>query len=937
MIPEQISISGNQTIPLDRDIPPRLLLAGSAAVFAVDRETGERLHLFSIEPGEPVLPIACPAGMPWRLMAISLEPCVLESSDDDPEWKTIFALENWLAKMGEAASHFYPAQNIEPIGAGGLSLTKGQRIGIEEGMLFLRLDAGEGVLAGGRVPAGSLLALVPGLWMEAAGEAQWSALDSMPGDTLTATIAVLTATLDRVTPLLLAGLREFRLGREQEDQRRFTLRREIDGQLVARAAGMLAGVSDERLLRPAAGSADALFTAVRAVTDAIGIPLRAAPPTHRATDPVREIVEESGCRTRAVLLSGGWWRMENGPLLAFRNDGSPVALLPEHTAFFGAPRYRMFDPATGSLERVEAQAAAGLNSYARMIYRPLPEDTSTRSLLRYLLAPRRRELRTIIVSAAAASLLAFAVPQGAALLIGLAIPDANSNMIWQVAAGMFAAGFASALFLLAQAIATLRAQTAAFQALQTGVWEYLLKLGPRFFRAFSAGQLRARADAVTRIHQLLTADALRSLFAGIAAVPSLALVFWYSPTLALVATLAGIVVVTSAWIGALRLYRVQTQWQEMEEVLAGVVLQSIQAVSKLRVAGAANRAFVHWAVQYSRKQEFAQQIRTLRDRTRLVNVAIPAVATALAFYYLLASPIPLGSFLAAMAALTTFLTAITSASDTHTSLVIVANLWQRMQTILAAEPEVHAGRMNPGKLRGKITIENATFRYRRDGPLVLDNVSIRANPGECIAVTGPSGSGKSTLINLLLRFENPHSGAVYFDGRDLGSLDITAVRRQIGVVTQDGRVLSGSILENICGGSGQNIQAAWDAARAAGLAEDIEQMPMGMHTRISDGGGNLSGGQRQRLLIARALVAKPSILIFDEATSALDNRTQAIVSESLRRLKATRILVAHRLSTLRNADRIYVIEKGRVIQEGPYDQLVSEPGLFARLVTRQQL
>ena len=154
MIPEQISISGNQTIPLDRDVPPRLLLAGSAAVFAVDRETGERLHLFSIEPGEPVLPIACPAGMPWRLVAISLEPCILESADDDPEWKTIFALENWLAKMGEAASHFYPAQIIEPIGAGGLSLTKGQRIGIEEGMLFLRLDAGEGVLAGGRVPAG---------------------------------------------------------------------------------------------------------------------------------------------------------------------------------------------------------------------------------------------------------------------------------------------------------------------------------------------------------------------------------------------------------------------------------------------------------------------------------------------------------------------------------------------------------------------------------------------------------------------------------------------------------------------------------------------------------------------------------------------------------------------------------------------------------------
>jgi len=937
MIREERCYAGNQTIRLDTWSRPRLLISGSAAVFAVDNETGERVYLFSIEAGEPVLPIACPADAPWSLLAISLEPCIVESAEDEPEWKTIFALENWLAKLGEAASRFYPAQDVQPVASGALELARGQRIGIEEGMLFVRLDIGEGLLAGGRVPTGTVVVLVPGLWMEAAAEAQWSALDSAPDDTLSATVAVLTATLDRVTTFFVAALHEFRQRRAEDDRRRFTARREIDEQMVAGAAAMLAGVSRDRALRAPGASSDALFAAVRAVTDALNTPLRGAPPSHRATDPVREIAEQSGFRTRMVLLSGKWWSAANGPLLAFRADGSPVALLPDRTGAFGGARYRIFDPVTGSVERANSQTAAGLNSYGRMLYRPLPEDSSTWSLVRHLLAGRRRDLRTMLVAGAAASLLALAVPQGAALLIGLALPDANSNMIWQIAAGMTAAAFGSALFLLAQAIATLRAQTAAFQALQTGVWDYLLTLAPRFFRGFSAGQLRARADAVTRIHQLFTADALRSLFAGAAAIPSLFLVLWYSPVLALVATLGGTAIAANAWFGSRNLYSVQTEWQEMEEVLAGVVLQAIQAVSKLRVAGAANRAFVHWAGQYSRKQEFAQQMRKVRDRNRLVNVAIPAIAVTLAFYCLLANPIAPGPFLAAMAALTIFVTGVASASDTLTNLVLSANLWQRMRTILAAEPEVHAGRTNPGKLRGKIAVENVTFRYREDGPLILDNVSIRANPGECIALTGASGSGKSTVINLLLRFENPHSGAVYFDGRDLCSLDITAVRRQIGVVTQDGRVMSGSILENICGGSGQNINAAWEAARAAGLAEDIEQMPMGMHTRVSDGGGNLSGGQRQRLLIARALVTKPSILIFDEATSALDNRTQAIVSESLRRLKATRILVAHRLSTLRNADRIYVIEKGRVIQEGPYHQLMKEPGMFARLVNRQKL
>ena len=239
------------------------------------------------------------------------------------------------------------------------------------------------------------------MWIEAAADVQWSALDSTPEDNLSATVAVLRATLDLVTPFLMAALRDFRLGRERDDQRRFMVRREIDDQLVASAAGMLAGVSGERELGAAASSADALVAAVRAVTNALGIPLRAVTESHGARDPVREIAEASGCRTRMVLLAGDWWRTENGPLLAFRAGGGPVALLPDRRGLFGAARYRIFDPATGSLQRVDARAAAGLNSYARMIYRPLPDDTSTRSLLRYLLAPRRRELRTIVAAGAA--------------------------------------------------------------------------------------------------------------------------------------------------------------------------------------------------------------------------------------------------------------------------------------------------------------------------------------------------------------------------------------------------------------------------------------------------------------------------------------------------------------------------------------------------------
>jgi ABC-type bacteriocin/lantibiotic exporter with double-glycine peptidase domain len=463
----------------------------------------------------------------------------------------------------------------------------------------------------------------------------------------------------------------------------------------------------------------------------------------------------------------------------------------------------------------------------------------------------------------------------------------------------------------------------------------LLKLGPSYFRAFTGGQLHLRAEAVLRIHQLLSADALRSLFAGASAVLTLALIFCFSPGLALIALVSGAGIASGVWFGTRSLYARQEQWQDLEEELSGLVLQAVQAVSKLRVAGAAGRAFSYWARAYSRKQRLSVSIHRIRDRIRIVNTVMPTAASAFGFLYLLSHPMPLGAFLAANAALTVFLTAVVSGSDTCANLSLAANLWGRMRSILAAKPEVDGAKTHPGVLRGAVVAENLTFRYRADGPLVLDNVSVRAAPGECIALTGPSGSGKSTLLNLILRFETPHSGAIYLDGRELSSLNIAAVRRQIGVVTQDARILAGSVFENICCGGIRSMGQAWEAAHAAGLAEDIESMPMGMHTVVSEGGGNLSGGQRQRLLIARALVLKPSILIFDEATSALDNRTQEMVTGSLRRLKATRILVAHRLSTIRGADRIYVIEKGRVVQQGTYRELISQTGLFARLASRQ--
>ena len=929
MRPRPHWFSGNEVIPLDTGTQPGALVSGSAVVFAIDNETGQRVHLFSVQPGDPVLPVSCPPESAWQLIVVPLETSCIEFLKDDGQTADSFALENWLSRIAEAMSRFSRAREIQPASPGSVILRRGKSIAAEEGSIFVRLDSGGALLAGGsHIDESARIALVPGLWLEATADAERTVLPSAPDDAA----EILRSTLDLVMPVFLGLLREASHRREQEEHDRLATRRQMEQRMVAGAVEALAGTRAVDFGGDASGrSADRLEDAVRAVASSLGCGIKPAAESDRGPDQLRAIAEASGLRTRVVLLSGRWWRAENGPLVAFRQDGSPVALLPIKSG------YRIYDPSTGSLVRANPDTTTDLNVFARMIYRPLPADLSTRNLFRWLLSSRRRDLRTIALTGVGAAILAMAAPQGAAILIGQAIPDSDRSMIWQVAAGMGAAAFGSALFLLAQAVATLRAQTAAWQALQTGVWDYLLKLSPTFFRRFTVGQLRIRADVVTRIHQTLAADALRSVFAGLASFLTLVLIFWYSPAIGLIALLCGLIVIGVCWLGSRSLFKVQQHWQETDEMLSGLVLQAITAVSKLRVAGASGRAFARWAVEYSRKQKLSTEMRVIRDRLRVVNLTMPAAATTVAFLYLLGSPIATGAFLACLTALNMFLAATTSASDTVAGLVLTANLWQRMQTILAAQPEVQNSSTHPGRLRGAIAMEGLTFRYREGGPLILDSVSLHAEPGECIALTGPSGSGKSTILNLLLRFESPLSGAIYLDGRELSSLDIAAVRRQIGVVTQDGRLMSGSIFENISGGGVHTMEEAWEAARAAGLADDIQDMPMGMHTVVSEGGGNLSGGQRQRLLIARALVLKPSILIFDEATSALDNRTQAIVTASLKRLKATRILVAHRLSTIRGADRIYVIEKGRVVQQGKYDELVQQAGLFARLTTRQKI
>jgi NHLM bacteriocin system ABC transporter ATP-binding protein len=504
------------------------------------------------------------------------------------------------------------------------------------------------------------------------------------------------------------------------------------------------------------------------------------------------------------------------------------------------------------------------------------------------------------------------------------------------------------LLQIVSAIAVIRLQIRMDYSAQAALWDRLLDLPATFFHRYSVGDLATRILNFSQIRQLISGAVCSTFLNGIFSVFSFALLFCYSPRLALVATgLAAVSVIVSITIGHLNTkYRKQTMI--IEGKISGYVLQFITGIAKLKVAGAETRAYAVWSNLFSSQRRISFHLDNLNIRFQIFCTTFSAICS-IAIYGFLSyglksadglsgttvSTISTGSFIAFMAAFGQFQSAMTQLGNMMPLFLQAVPLYERIQPILDAESESFAGRANPGELRGEIEVNSLSFRYNEKSPEILKNITLRINPGEFIAIVGPSGSGKSTLFRLLLGFEQPHAGAIYFDGKNMSELDLRRLRQQFGVVLQNGRILSGTILDNITGATRLTLDDAWVAARMAGLEDDIRQMPMQMHTFINAGGGTLSGGQRQRLLIARALAFKPKVILLDEATSALDNATQALIGESLSRLDATRIVIAHRLSTVVHADRIYVMKDGMIAEQGNYEELMSANGVFSQLSRRQ--
>ncbi|WP_193199358.1 NHLP family bacteriocin export ABC transporter peptidase/permease/ATPase subunit [Nostoc sp. MG11] len=962
---QQYCFQCNESLLLDDLETIWVVKSGELALFAFNDHIPEatRHYLFSSTAGQAMFATAPNLeGKQHQILAVAIEETELikVSRTDfaqffaDANTEAVALIEGWICQLGTGvgAGTTRSTASISPEGICYFSLVKNQIFQPHHNyILWVQILKGRANWMGFAelplTPVSGMLPINANIWLQADDTVELKSSNSLE-------IQDIDSLLGGLSQLQTYFLHYIALLQQREmdaELLRFQAREHLERQVMKETLAELASVlPDLGSAKPSTSSShpdQALLIAAGTVGKALGIEIRppaASEDLKRVQDPVEAIARASRIRVRRIKLRHNWWQKDCDPMLAYMlEDKLPVALLPVSDT-----RYEIYAPGKQTRIPVDERTAEMLASTAYVFYRPLPnKQIKSLDLLRFALQGHYKELIVVFLTGIIFTLLGMLSPQATAILIDKAIPDANRGLLNQITFGLIAAAFGGMLFQLAQALAIIRLETFTDSSIQAAVWDRLLNLKTSFLRQFSVGDLNSRVTAVTQIHQRLGNTVLKTIFSSLFSLLNLGLLFYYNVSLALIACVVALVNIAVTIISGILIVRKVRPLLELQGQIFGVMVQLINGVAKLRVAKAEARAFAYWGKQYTHQLKLMLSTQGIEDSLAVINQVLPILTTAALFWFATSligqsqtsggGGLSTGTFLAFNVAFGTFINGATSLSSIVVEVLQVLPLWQRAEPILQAEPEINSAQADPGRLSGRLVVDRLTFRYRDDGPLSLDDVSIHAEPGEFIAIVGPSGSGKSTLLRLLLGFEFPKSGTIYYDGQNLASLDVHAVRRQLGVVLQNSRLMSASIFENISSSALITMNEAWEAAQMAGFADDIAAMPMQMHTIVSEGGSNLSGGQRQRLLITRALVLKPRILLLDEATSALDNRTQAIVSQSLAQLKVTRVAIAHRLSTIHNADRIYVLEGGKVVQQGSFSELANQPGLFAQLMMRQML
>ncbi len=651
-----------------------------------------------------------------------------------------------------------------------------------------------------------------------------------------------------------------------------------------------------------------------------------------------DILDASGVRARRVRFKGegNWWRGDSNALLAFRAvDGQPVALLP---GMFGG--YREVDPVSKRRVRMSADRAAALQQEAWMFYPPLPSgNVKPADLLRVALQGSAGDLLRLVIAGIPGGLIRLLPALALGFVANHIVAGGSAGVLYGVAVTLGVFGLLGALLHLLQSNAMMRLEGRSASRVEAAFWDRLMRLPPSLLHGHSAGDLAMSGMTFQNLRDGLQGVVAESLLSIIFLLPVFAVIFFYDVTLGVIALVFSVVSLLVTLILGLRQMSPYGRMISAARRVAGRLFQIVEGIAKLRVENAEGSAFAIWARDYREQKRAELELGALEGHSRAFGAALPFLAGGvllLAVVTMGDRNVPVGDFLVVYTVFIIFQSAVARLGESFGTIAAMLPAFDQMRPILAAVPESEVEGAPVERLGGEILFDHISFRYDPDGPLILDDVTIRARPGEFIAIAGESGAGKSTLFRLALGIDRPSAGAVYYDGRDLKHLNLKQVRRKIGAVPQSVRLHPQDLWDNIVAHhEGTTTEEVWKTARTAGIEREIKAMPMGMMTMVGASGSVLSGGESQRVTIARSLIGNPRIMLLDEATNWLDNESQAEVMHNLALLTSTRIVIAHRLSTLEQADRIYVMQAGKVVQSGSFNELMEVDGVFRELVKRQ--
>ena len=648
-----------------------------------------------------------------------------------------------------------------------------------------------------------------------------------------------------------------------------------------------------------------------------------------------EVFRPQGIMWREVRLGEKWYADAMGVMLGSLEDGRCVALIPH-----GLGGYVYRDPDTGEKTQVTARNAKKLQRDAKLFYRPLPaRELRVRDLISYMRkCSSIGDVALYVIATVAVILLGMVTPAMTKLLFSTVVSTKNSWLLLGVFTLLMVTAVTKLIFSIINQLVLPRISVRIAIPLQAAFMMRTLTAPVSDVREFSAGDLGTRLGTLYSYIQALLSMFLSSILTALCSLISFFQMFRYSPELAYVAlgTTAVILILNIAVVK--KSYDLGCERMDSQAAESGMTYSLIDGIQKITVTGAEKRAFIQWSQTYRRSMQAQYNPPLLLKVFGALNAFVLTAATIAMLYLAYRTKLSTASYYSFTASFAIVTGALGTISAGITGVAGALPVFRILRPVMKMVPEVEGNMEIVKTLKGNIRLEHVTFGYVPDQPPVIDDLSMEIRAGEYVAIVGTSGCGKSTLMKLLLGFEKPTSGTVFYDNKPLDDLDIASVRRKIGTVLQNGEIIQGTIFSNITiTGNNLTMDDAWEAAEFAGIAEDIRRMPLQMNTRMPDGGRGISGGQKQRLLIARAIVNKPKILFFDEATSALDNLTQKAVTESLGALECTRVVIAHRLSTIQNCDRIFCLDKGKVVETGNYDELMQNNGFFAELVKRQQV